>query len=466
MRRRSRPTVEGLEGRILLYATSGAAWPHPNLITYSIVPDGTNVAGYASNLVQTFDAKWSLATWVDVFAQAAAVWQQAANINLIPVSDNGTPLAQGPDQQGDPNMGDIRISGLPSSVLGSSTLGFAFFPPPNEGGSGAGDIILNTSQPWQINSDYDLLTVAIHEFGHALGMSHSAIASADMYAYYNGGKQWVTPDDVAGIDSIYGARQPDGFTTYDNNGSLSTAADLTPFLTPQGQFAAEPLDIQNMYQAEYFKVTVPANATNSMVVTVQATGLSMLSPALTVYNSLNGAPYHNIGNAGSYDAYGSTISLKINGILPGQVFYIRTGGAGGASAAGNYGLQVNFSASPLYPFASPTTTTLAAADTGGGALTETKGGKGDGDGPIHGLAPSLARLDGDALTIALDPPAPAVQPAPTNLLSPLLLALPPDPFGLSDPSDPAAPIPSLIPGGPGRLLGRPNAGNRMGFLSA
>jgi len=59
-------------------------------------------------------------------------------------------------------------------------------PPPINGGSDAGDVFINSSQSWQINNDYDLETVAIHEIGHSLGMAHSTIASAVMYAYYNG----------------------------------------------------------------------------------------------------------------------------------------------------------------------------------------------------------------------------------------------------------------------------------------
>jgi hypothetical protein len=92
--------------------------------------------------------------------------------------------------------------------LSGGQLGVRILPPPFNGGTNAGDIILNAGAAWKINSDYDLETVVIHELGHALGMGHSAISAAVMSAYYTGVKQTLTSDDIAGIDSIYGAVPP------------------------------------------------------------------------------------------------------------------------------------------------------------------------------------------------------------------------------------------------------------------
>ncbi len=85
-------------------------------------------------------------------------------------------------------------------------------------------MFLNSAANWHINSDYDLETVAIHEFGHALGLGQSQIATACMYAYYNAMKQSLTSDDVAGIKSVW-APQPDQFNS--NGQSKAT--------TPSGQ---------------------------------------------------------------------------------------------------------------------------------------------------------------------------------------------------------------------------------------
>src|SRR5262249_15901622 len=140
------------------------------------------------------------------FEQAAALWEGAANVNLAKVSDGGQPVGASGDQQDDPRFGDIRIGAIP---LGSGVLAETFLPPPANGGTDAGDIIFNSSMNWQVNSTYDIMTVAAHEFGHALGLGGSTVSTAVMYGTYNGIKQTLTTDDINGIDSIYSAPQFD-----------------------------------------------------------------------------------------------------------------------------------------------------------------------------------------------------------------------------------------------------------------
>src|SRR5262249_27631740 len=112
----ARPFLEELETRLAPYAATGNAWPEPQLITISFVPDGTLVTSgpngnVYSDMFAKFNAKWPTATWQNAILTAAQTWSQYANVNFAVVSDNGTPLGQGNYQQDDPGMGDIRIGG-------------------------------------------------------------------------------------------------------------------------------------------------------------------------------------------------------------------------------------------------------------------------------------------------------------------------------------------------------------------
>jgi MYXO-CTERM domain-containing protein len=50
---------------------------------------------------------------------------------------------------------------------------------------------------------YDLQAILTHEAGHFLGLAHATDTQAIMYAYYAPGSVALTPDDVAGICTVY-----------------------------------------------------------------------------------------------------------------------------------------------------------------------------------------------------------------------------------------------------------------------
>src|SRR5947209_4599696 len=151
---RARLHLEQLETRIVPYTTVGGSWIHPQLVTISFEPDGTDLGGVSSNLFATLNAHrgWTTATWQNQILKAAQVWAQQTNVNFAVVSDNGTGIGGGLFQQGDPGMGDIRIGGF---NFGTSDLAGADYPQPINNYSIAGDIAFNTGVGWNIGSTYD-----------------------------------------------------------------------------------------------------------------------------------------------------------------------------------------------------------------------------------------------------------------------------------------------------------------------
>ena len=361
-KRSARPLLENLEERLLLYSTYGGTWAFGSRITYSFMPDGTSVGGTPSALFQTMNAKFATATWEAAIEKAATVWEAVANINLALVSDNGSPEACNGDQQDDPRFGDIRIGAV---NLGTGALGETFLPPPFNGGTVAGDIFLNSNPiaTWNINSAYDLETVAIHEFGHALGLGESQITTACMYAYYNGTKQSLTNDDIAGIQSVWGAPQPDQFNSNgQSNSTFMQSANLNSYISSNGQVAIPSLDMTNGSQSEWFSVTVPSSNSGTLVATVQSSNLSSLSPQVSVYTT----GLQLLGSASS-TSFGATVSVSIPGVQAGQIYLVRANGNAAGSPTGGFGLELNFGSASQPPIAPPNTVVPQQPNQGGGS---------------------------------------------------------------------------------------------------
>jgi acylphosphatase len=133
-------------------------------------------------------------------SQALGLWSAVTPLRFTEV-----PLASNPDiviRFVADNHGDGSNFDGPSGVLAH-----AFFPPPN-GGSLAGDSHFDEAETWTVNlppTGIDLVSVAAHEFGHALGLAHSSVPGALMGAFYTGAHRNLEADDIAGIRALYGS---------------------------------------------------------------------------------------------------------------------------------------------------------------------------------------------------------------------------------------------------------------------
>ncbi len=386
---------------MVLYSATGNAWMNPEVITISFMPDGTQMGGYTSNLQSTFNNNANLAgRWEQQFLQAAQTWAAQTNINFVVVPDDGAPMGGGNYQEGDPGMGDIRIGGY---NFGTSTLGWSYQPPPVNNYSLAGDIEINTGAVWNIGSTYDMFTVATHELGHALGLGESNnVPSAIMYPTYNGRKTALATDDIQGIQSIYGgARAPDAYGGL--NTSVLTAANLDGLInvfTLNG--LAYNLDLNKIGETEYFSVDTPLWTNGQMQVSIQSTGLSLLSPKVTVY-AANGTTV--VGSASGLGQDGTTLNVTIPNVYAFQRYYIKVQGADSTVfSTGDYALGLSFNgttppteASPVIAYRNGTPLT-----SGGGSAEQGYASIGQpGSSPnILGISPDTGASPSDAITDA------------------------------------------------------------------
>jgi hypothetical protein len=379
--RRFRPQLEALESRVVPYALAGDVWAQPQLITISFVPDGTVVGSTGgsyirSNLCDTFNAKFgSPSVWQNQILKAAQVWAQQTNVNFAVVPDDGSYIGSGSYQQGDPAKGDIRISGFNFGL--SNTLAEADMPPQSNNYSIAGDMQFNTGQPFNIGSTYDLYTVALHEFGHALGLDHSSASLAVMYPTYQSAKSALNTDDVNGIRAIYSngnPRTPDRYYGSSSpNKSFATAANLTSLIDPSSKTAVvNNLDITTTSGTEYYTLTAPAGSEESISIGVQSSGLSMLAPRVTVYAADQTTV---LGSATGSGEQGSTLSVTVSDVSAGQQFYVKVAGANTtAFGTGAYALTLNLGTGPAPTVTLPNTQTANGNPlSGGGGLAESGG---------------------------------------------------------------------------------------------
>jgi hypothetical protein len=95
------------------------------------------------------------------------------------------------------------------------------------------DIIFNGRHRWSVNPDrsqIDLETVALHEFGHALGLGHSSQWQAVMYPSVNPGttRRALSTDDIAGARVFY-----------PRNNSSSSNPGAVRLIAPTGSITAQ-----------------------------------------------------------------------------------------------------------------------------------------------------------------------------------------------------------------------------------
>jgi len=198
-------------GPIPNYALVGDGWDGPGLgpasLTYHFV-NGTPDIGGSGEEGAFRDALTEWATYADLtFSETGSSGQ-----------NNSFDVLWGAGNHGDPYPFDG-----PSGVLAH-----AFYPSPPNSESIAGDLHFDEDETWSLTSNIHMFTVALHEAGHSLGLNHSDVTGAVMYAFYGGAVSGLEADDIAGIRALYsdnGGSCDDLFESDNSSGQANSIND-------------------------------------------------------------------------------------------------------------------------------------------------------------------------------------------------------------------------------------------------
>jgi hypothetical protein len=178
-------------GRATLRAAASAGWPTREL-RYAFL---NHQSGLSRDQTQA------------AFVAAFGLWAAALGLSFVSAAGNAAPHIRIGWFDGDHGDGKLRAF----RGVGARDWGHAFYPPP-DGQDWAGQIHLNAAERWSTSGALDagdLVSLALHEIGHTLGLEHAPAGhdSDAMYAYFAPGelRRTLAPGDLAAATRLYPA---------------------------------------------------------------------------------------------------------------------------------------------------------------------------------------------------------------------------------------------------------------------
>ena len=329
-RRKRLPRFEQLEQREM-FARDSAAFAGYGSLTFSIAPDDTHVGRESSVLQNAFNKIAPTAQWQEAIAKAFQKWSVHTNVNLGNVPDNGAASGVYGPTRGDERFGDIRITGFD---FAEDTYAEAVSENSRSVGTWAGDVFFNTAVDW--TNLQTIEAAALHEVGHILGLGHSNDPASPMYEHGPSNILELTQQDIANVQAIHGARDPDPNELGNGNNTISRASQIRGSEDDQSvsegfngsQVWIQFGDLLNASDRDVYEIRTSLNYSGPLAVEIRTSGLSLakLRAELTDRNGQVLASADVAGNLGGVSV------LTLNTTTP----------------EGRYYLQVHSGASPLW----------------------------------------------------------------------------------------------------------------------
>lgn len=216
-------------------ATNGniASQGDPITLTWSIIPDGTSIFGYAgeatsdSQLISFLNGIYgNQATWLALFEQVFDRWSELTGITYVyEPNDDGSDFLSNFIAAGSLGVrGDIRIGGHPIDG-NSNILAYNFFP-------NTGDMIIDAPDSFYdntANNSQGFRNVISHEHGHGLGFSHVCPVNQTklMEPFVSFAFDGPQHDDILAANRGYG----DASESNDSSGTATALDGLMSTLT-------------------------------------------------------------------------------------------------------------------------------------------------------------------------------------------------------------------------------------------
>jgi hypothetical protein len=157
-----------------------------------------------------------------------------------------------------------------------------------------------------------------------------------MFEDFTGVKTGLTTADIAALQGLYGARQPDAFDAKAPNDVWTAATQLNPSARSSVGAWSAVGDISTGNDVDWYQFKAQGTS-NTITIRLQTSSLSLLMPRLSVFD----ARLNPLGLTVASDHSGSDLVLQLNGATPGTVYYVNVeGGTSDVFGIGAYQLSI------------------------------------------------------------------------------------------------------------------------------